>query len=107
MLVVALIVFIYPFLHVFTSANLCGNTENSTIRVNGFVQELLVSMSPMSPMDAYGGTPRSGYHRTLTHTPSMDRRGPSPSVLQHRVVAERKWVLGVQVFLYHFKVDGS
>jgi 5'-AMP-activated protein kinase catalytic alpha subunit len=60
-------------------------------------KEQMVSMSPRSPMDTYGGTPRSGYHRTLTPTPSMDRRGPSPSPLQHRVVAERKWVLGVQL----------
>lgn len=59
------------------------------------VQEQLNPMSPMSPMvDAYGG-PRHGYHRNL----SIDRRGASPSVLQHRVVAERKWVLGVQVHL--------
>lgn len=67
----------------------------------------MVSMSPRSPMDTYGGTPRSGYHRTLTPTPSMDRRGPSPSPLQHRVVAERKWVLGVQVYFFHSNVDGS
>ncbi|KAG0568994.1 hypothetical protein M758_6G053700 [Ceratodon purpureus] len=60
-------------------------------------KEQLVPMSPMSPMDAYGGTPRLGYHKTLTHTLSMDRRGASPSVLQHRVVADRKWVLGVQL----------
>lgn len=59
------------------------------------MQEQLVPMSPMSPMDAYGGTPRHNYNRTLTHTPSMDRR---TAVLQQRVVAERKWVLGIQVF---------
>lgn len=52
----------------------------------------------MSPMDAFNGTPRSGYPRTLTHMSSMDRRSASPSGLQHRVVAERKWVLGLQVF---------
>ena len=72
----------------------------------GLMQEQLVSISPMSPMDTYGGTPRSAFHRTLTRIPSMERRGPSSSVLQHRVVAERKWVLGVQVLLYHFYVDG-
>jgi len=60
------------------------------------MQEQLVPISPMSPMvDAYGGR----YQKTLSHTPSMDRRGASPSVLQHRVVAERKWVLGIQVYL--------
>ena len=81
------------------SANSCG-IENLCLilKVLLFMQEQLVPMSPMS-MDAYGGTPRHGYHRTLTHTPSMDRRSASPSVLQHRVVAERKWVLGVQVIL--------
>lgn len=51
----------------------------------------------MSPMDAFNGTPRSGYPRTLTHMSSMDRRSASPSGLQHRVVAERKWVLGLQL----------
>jgi hypothetical protein len=29
----------------------------------------------------------------------MDRRGPSPAVLQQRVAAERKWALGLQVCL--------
>jgi len=60
------------------------------------MQELLNPMSPMSPMvDAYNGR----YQNTLTHTPSMDRRGASPSVIQQRVAAERKWVLGIQVCL--------
>ncbi|XP_024367043.1 SNF1-related protein kinase catalytic subunit alpha KIN10 isoform X3 [Physcomitrium patens] len=55
------------------------------------------SLSPMSPYGAHGGTPRSTYPRSLIRTPSMDRRGSSSSVLQHRVVAERKWALGVQL----------
>lgn len=56
----------------------------------------------MSPYGAHGGTPRSTYPRSLIRTPSMDRRGSSSSVLQHRVVAERKWALGVQVCLSLF-----
>ena len=57
-------------------------------------------MLAMSPMDSMIGSHsmRSNYPRILSHTPSMDRRGPSPSVPQHRVVAERKWGLGLQVY---------
>lgn len=57
-------------------------------------------MLAMSPMDSMIGSHsvRSGYPKTLSQTASMDRRGPSPSVPQHRVVAERKWGLGLQVY---------
>lgn len=61
-------------------------------------------MLAMSPMDSMIGSHsvRASYPKTLSQTASMDRRGPSPSVPQHRVVAERKWGLGLQVYIpYH------
>jgi len=62
-------------------------------------KEQLIPMLAMSPMDSMIGSHsvRASYPKTLSQTASMDRRGPSPSVPQHRVVAERKWGLGLQL----------
>jgi hypothetical protein len=62
------------------------------------------SFIPVLPADSMStahsmyGSPL-GRHRAAIQVGSMDRRGPSPAVLQQRVAAERKWALGLQVCL--------
>lgn len=64
------------------------------------MQDRGTPMSPMSPMDSAALVTRPAHNSTLLHTASMERRGSSLSMLQQRVVAEKKWALGLQVRNY-------
>lgn len=69
-----------------------------------FLQESLsAAPSPSDPMSSTAvGRPGAhfGGHASMMGGPGR-RTLPSPSVMQHRVVADRKWALGLQVKISH------